>query len=169
MATPDTLPFSHVISIQVAHQRLLDDTSLTSHTSLTTDEITTLLEFCLNATYSTFRNSLYQQVHGTAMGSPVSVVVADLVMEDVESRALTTFPSPPRFWKRYEDDTCCALRTELVGDFHCYPISIESSIQFTLETESDGQLAFLYVLISHNSDRSMDTTVYRKPTHTTSR
>ena len=110
-----------------------------------TDEITTLLEFCLNATYSAFRKSLYQQVHGTAMGSPVSVVVADLVMEDVESRALTTFPSSPRFWKRYVDDTCCALRTDLVEDFHCHLNSIESSIQFTLETESDGQLAFLYM------------------------
>ena len=83
------------LAIQVAHQRLLDDTSLTSRTSLTTDEITTLLEFCLNATYFAFRNSLYQQVHGTAMGSPVSVVVADLVMEDVESRAIATFPPHP--------------------------------------------------------------------------
>ena len=161
MATPDTLPFSHVISIQVAHQRLLDDTSLTSHTSLTTDKITTLLEFCLNTTYSAFCNSLYQQVHGTGMGSSVSVVVANLVMEDVESRALTTFPSPNSFWKRYVDDTCCALRTDIVEDFHCHLNSIESSIQFTLETESDGQLAFLDVLISRNSDRSMDTTVYR--------
>ena len=77
------------------------------------------------------------------MGSPVSVVVADLVMEDVEPRALATFPSPPRFWKRYADDTCCALRTDLVEDFHYHLNSIESSIQFTLETESDGQLAFL--------------------------
>ena len=100
------------------------------------------------------------------MGSSVSVVVANLVMEDVESRALTNFPSPSHFWKRYVDDTCCALRTDLVEDFHCHLNSIESSIQFTLETESDGQLAFLYVLISCNSDRSMDTTDYRKPTHT---
>ena len=76
-----------------------------------------------------FHNSLYQQVHGIAMGSPVSVVVADLVMEDVESRALTAFPSPPRFWKRYVDDTCCALRTDSVENFHCH---LNSSIQFTL-------------------------------------
>ena len=59
--------------------------------SLTSTEITTLLEFCLNATYFAFRNSFHLQVHGTAMGLPVSVVVADLVMEDVESRALRSF------------------------------------------------------------------------------
>ena len=59
----------------------------------------------------------------------------------------------------------CALRTDLVEDFHCHLNSIES-IQFTLETGSDRQFAFLDVLISCNSDRSIDTTVYRKPTHT---
>ena len=86
------------------------------------------------------------------MGSPVSVVVADLVMEDVESRALTSFPSPPRYWKRYVDDTCCASRTNSVENFHHHLNSIEHSIPFTLEAESQGQLAFLDVLILHNPD-----------------
>ena len=117
-------------------------------------------------TLISFDDSLYQQVHGTAMGFPVSVVVADLVMEDVESRALTSFPYPPRFWTRYVDDTCCALRTDSVDNFHRHLNSIEPSIQFTVEAESEGQLAFLDVLISRNLDGSMDTTVYRKPTHT---
>ena len=42
------------LTIQVAQQHLLDDTSLTGRTSLTTDEITTLLEFFLNATFLPF-------------------------------------------------------------------------------------------------------------------
>ena len=62
-------------------------------------EIVSLLELCMNATYFAFRNTYYQQIHGTAMGSPVSVVAADLVMEDIESRALSTYPQPPKFWK----------------------------------------------------------------------
>ena len=136
------------------------------HTSLTPDAIITLLDFCLNATYFAFRKSFYQQVHGTAMGSTVSVVIADLVMEDVESRALSTYPFPPQFWKRYVDDTCCGLRSDLVSDFHRHLNSTEDCIQFTLKTESQGQLAFLDVMITHNPDRSTDTTVCRKPTHT---
>ncbi len=44
----------------------------------------------LDATYLANRGEVYQQVYGTAMGSPVSVTVANLVMEDVEQRALTT-------------------------------------------------------------------------------
>ena len=64
------------------------------------------------------------------------------------------------------DDTCCALRTDSIENFHHHLNSIEPSIQFTLEAESEGQLAFLDVLTSRNPDGSMDTTVYRKPTHT---
>ena len=54
-----------------------------------------------------------RQIHGTAMGSPVLVVVANLVMEDVEQEALFTFHTPPRFWRRYVDDTCTALPSNL--------------------------------------------------------
>ena len=64
------------------------------------------------------------------------------------------------------DDTCCALRSDSVESFPCHFNSIEPSIKFTLEAESKGQLAFLDVLITCNPDGSMDTTVYRKPTHT---
>ena len=84
------------LAFQVARQRLQEDSSLPERTSLTPSEIVSLLELCLNATFA-FRNTYYQQIHGTAMGSPVSIVAADLVMEDVESRALSTYPQPPKF------------------------------------------------------------------------
>ena len=33
----------------------------------------------------------YKQLHGTAMGSPVSVVVAEIVMQNIEEQALATY------------------------------------------------------------------------------
>ena len=123
------------LAIHVACQRLQNDLSLAERTSLTKTDISNSLEFCPNTTYS-----LYQQVHRTAVGSSNFVVVADLVMEDVESQALASFSSSPHFWKRYVDNTCCALRTDLIQDFHYHLHSIESINQFTLETESAGQL-----------------------------
>lgn len=53
--------------------------------------------------YMAFRAAYYKQVLGTVMGSSVSVTVANLVMENVESRALSSF-IPPLFWKHYMDN-----------------------------------------------------------------
>ena len=83
-------------AIQVTHERLLDDPSLSDRTSLTVEDICSLLKLCLEATHLSFRGKIYQQVHGTDMASPASVVVANLVMEDIEQKALSTFHTPPR-------------------------------------------------------------------------
>ena len=100
------------------------------------------------------------------MGSPVSVVAANLVMEDIEERALSTFYAPPRFWKRYVDDTCAALPPDQIPPFLDHLNSIEPCVQFTVEEESDGRLAFLDVQLSRSDDGTVSTSVYRKATHT---
>ena len=69
---------------------------MAERTLLSVDDVVDLLEFCLGASFMTFCGKIFQQVHGTAMGSPVSVVAANLVMEDVEQRALCTFAHPPQ-------------------------------------------------------------------------
>ena len=95
------------------------------------------------------------------MGSPVYVVVANLVMEDIEQRALSTFHTPPRFWRWYVDDTCAALLVDLVDSFHDHLNSIDSNIQFTVEKESDGRLPFLDICLTRDEDGSISTSVYR--------
>ena len=135
-------------------------------TSLSVDDIINLLTLCLDATFLTFRGKVYKQVHGTAMGSPVSVVVANLVMEDVEERALESFPSTPRIWKRYVDDTFTALPKTLITPFLVHLNGIEPSIKFTVEEERDRQLAFLDVLLRREDDGTISTSVHCKATHT---
>ena len=80
------------LAFQVASRRL--DSSLAGRTKLSVDNIVNLLTLCLNAAYFTLRGVVYQQVFGTAMGYPVSVVVANLVMEDVEERELRDISTP---------------------------------------------------------------------------
>ena len=44
--------------------------------------------------------------------------------------------------------------------------SLHPSIEFTMEMEEGGSLPFLDTLIKRNKDGTVDTSVYRKPTHT---
>ena len=60
-----------------------------------------MLDFCLSTTNFKYNNTYYQKIFGTAMGSPVSAVMANLVLEDLEKRALSTSIAQPCFWKRY--------------------------------------------------------------------
>ena len=48
---------------------------------LPTDDIMDLLNLCLTSTYFQYNGRHYKQLHGTAMGSPDSVVVAEIVMQ----------------------------------------------------------------------------------------
>ena len=66
------------LAVQVAHRKLESDASLPKRTSLSVNNITDLVSLCLDATFLSFRGKMYQQVHGTAMGSLVSAVVANL-------------------------------------------------------------------------------------------
>ena len=88
------------LAIKVAEKRLRQDASLSQRTSLLVEDIISLLSFCLNATYFVFEGTFYRQVFGTAIGSPVSAVVANLVMEDVEERPLASSPVNPSALRR---------------------------------------------------------------------
>ena len=72
------------------------------------------------------------------MGSPVSAMVADLVMKDVEERALFSCTHQPFFWKRHTNDTLPALPPDQTQVFHHHLSSIKPPIQFTIEEESQS-------------------------------
>ena len=99
------------------------------------------------------------------MGSPVSTVVANLVMEDVEKRARSTFHSPPKLWKRYVDNTFVIIHKNSVEDFLYHLNTIENSIKFTIKKEADYTLPFLDTLVRRNEHGDFSTSVYRKPTY----
>ena len=46
-----------------------------------------LLNLCLTSTYFQNNGKHYKQLHGTAMGSQDSVVVAEIVMQNIEEQA----------------------------------------------------------------------------------
>ena len=69
----------------------------TTTVTLPAQDIMELLNLCLTSTYFQFNGKHYKQLHGTAMGSPVSVIVAEIVMQAIEERALATYQKHYRF------------------------------------------------------------------------
>ena len=126
-------------------QKLLEEgQTLPQRTTMTVNNITCLLEFCLTSTYFTFQEKFYEQVEGAAMGSPISPIVANIYMEDFEMRALNTALQPPLMWKRYVGDTCVIIKAAQQQSFLNHINSIDKNVQFTSEDlRPDGSIPFL--------------------------
>ncbi|XP_072041173.1 uncharacterized protein [Amphiura filiformis] len=154
-------------ALKVVKECLESDNTLSERTNLKVEQIVELVEICLNTTYFSYKGKYFKQQHGCAMGSPVSPIVVNLCMESFEQQALKSYPgTKPRVWLRFVDDTFVILnRSELDGFFE-HINSVDDNIKFTQELCKDNTLAFLDCLISVQSDGTLTSKVYRKPTHT---
>ena len=79
-------------ALTIIKDLLEKDTTLKERTVMEVSDIILLLEFCLKNTYFSFQDQFCEQVEGAAMGSPVSPIVANLYMEYLEQKALSTAP-----------------------------------------------------------------------------
>ena len=77
-------------AIKVIEQKLIMDPTIKDRSELSIQQISELLQMCLNTTYFQYNNTFYKQRIGAAMGSPVSPIVANLYMESFEEEALST-------------------------------------------------------------------------------
>nr|VZH94038.1 unnamed protein product [Spirometra erinaceieuropaei] len=77
-------------------------------------QVLQLLKFCLR-TYFTFDGTIYEQVKGTPMGSPISGFIAEAVLQRLES--LVFQQHRPKFWARYVDDTFVVIERDQVLTF----------------------------------------------------
>ena len=79
--------------------------TMPARSEIDVDQLIQLLKCYLTTTYFVCCAEFYQQVHGAAMCSPVSPIVANLYMEHFESIILYTAPRPRSPWFRFVDDT----------------------------------------------------------------
>ena len=158
------------MAIDVIQQKLEGSDDWRNHTQLTKDQILDLLSFLLHNSYFVFEGTQYHQVSGCAMGSPVSAVIAELVMQEVEEKALETSPVQRKWWRRYVDDSNACIKRDGVEAFHSHLNSINANIQFTVEmpttTMGKNSIAFLDTNNTVNEDGRIELGVYRKTTHT---
>ena len=157
-------------AMEVVAHFLRNDPDLESRTRIDIKTLCDLIEFCLTSCYFLFRSTFYVQHDGVAMGSNIGCVIANIYMRFFEEMALARAPQLdlplPLLWLRYVDDVIALFHNEShFIEFLSLLNSLRSSIQFTHETESDGQLPFLDLLIK-KTENGVVFGVYRKPTHT---
>ena len=109
------------LALEVTKNRLEADPAISERTNMSVDNIMNLLEFVLDNNYFLVDGTFYKQIFGCPMGSPVSAILANLVMEHVEERALITAPPPPKWWYRYVDDSHVCITREHLTEFRPLP------------------------------------------------
>jgi hypothetical protein len=125
-----------------------------------------LVNLCTNQTTFSFNGNLYSQIDGTAMGSPLSCILANIFMSHFEFLAQQSLSYFPRVWIRYVDDVFAIFnKNEDINNFTRQLNSIYPSIKFTFEIEINKQLPFLDLLVIKN-DKNIEFDIYRKSTHT---
>ena len=126
-----------------------------------------LLTLCLNSTYFQYNGKHYKQLHGTAIGSPVSVIVVEIVMQAFEERDIATYQQTP-ICLRYVDDTFTIVHQDEINTFHEH-LNEQNPAWHTVtwhkEIAENGKLPFLDCLVIRDNNK-IRTTVYRKPTYT---
>ncbi|XP_069947723.1 uncharacterized protein [Cherax quadricarinatus] len=148
-------------AIDLLRRVINDDTEL----PVPCQEFVSLVELCVSYKCFRFEDKKYKQLFVLAMGSSLSAVLANLYMEDLESRRiLSNIPSSVT-WMRYVDDILVIVPKNLdVRGILNTINTLEPTIKFTLEEETDNQLPFLDVLLRTDENR-LSFKVYRKPTY----
>ena len=113
-----------------------------------------MLELCVCDNTFLFNGKVYKQIDGVAMGSSLGPLLANIYMAHLEEHHFfqTALDINPSFYRRYVDDTFCLFENKnQVQRFLEYINSIDDSIQFDVEYETNDSLSFLDTIISRSS------------------
>ena len=64
-----------------------------------------IILLCTKNVHFTFKDVVYLQADGVAMGSPLGPVLVGIFMVDLERSLVPLLTAELSFWKRYVDDT----------------------------------------------------------------
>lgn len=84
-------------------------------TKIPEDEFKNCIVFLMNNMFFQFDNKFYRQKIGTPMGSSISPILADIVMQDLKENVIKNFNFEIVSYKRYVDDTfLCVPRNKIL-------------------------------------------------------
>ena len=151
-------------AVQLAITRLRSDASLSTRTKLSIESIGELLKLCMGETYFKCFSTCFKS-STCPMGSPLSPVMCEIVMQELEEKVLRRFPTGVRVFLRYVDDCFSIVESNTEERLFNELNSVHPDIKFTKEMETNGRISMLDVAIERRGTK-MVTSVFRKATNT---
>ena len=113
-----------------------------------------------------YKDKLYTQVDGVAMGNPLGPTLANFFLAHLESTMFEGFSGiKPKGYVRYVDDIFCVFKDRSqIDPFFQFLNKLHKNLTFTLELGTDS-LPFLNTRITIDGF-NFDSLIYRKKTHT---
>lgn len=125
------------------------------------DTFIRLLQLCACDVLMLTHDGFYKQVDGLAMGSPPAPLLANGWLSKYDP----TIQGDAKLYYRYMDDIIRSIKRHEIDSILRAINELHPMLQFTIEREIDGRLAFLDMLIIRLNQK-LSSTWYNKPTDT---
>jgi len=112
-------------------------------TNIPKDEFLEAIKLTLSSTYFVFNKKIYRQTYGTPMGSPLSPIIAHMVLQDLEEEVLEKINCNIPFYYRYVDDIVLAAPIDQIKKIVDTFNTFHDRLQFTVELEANKSLSFM--------------------------
>jgi len=90
-------------------------------TSIPKEEFIGAIKLILSSSFFVFNNKIYRQTFGIPMGSPLSPIIANIVLQDLEEKALQTINCDIPFYYRYVDDILLSAPEDQISNIvNCF-------------------------------------------------
>lgn len=134
------------------------------HCSFSKNSFLESMKFILEKSYFTFNNKFYLQTFGVPMGSPISPILALIVLDDILDNITPTLPFRLPFIYKYVDDLITSVPSNMIQHTLNIFNAHNTHIQFTLEQETSQGVPFLDTRVIRTANNKIILNWYQKPT-----
>ncbi|XP_044751862.1 uncharacterized protein LOC123311819 [Coccinella septempunctata] len=124
-----------------------------------------IVSFLLENNYCTYKGEFFKQIFGCAMGSKLSPILAQYVMDHLIESCVKKIPFKILLLKKFVDDLFMAIPKNEIANILKYFNSHSKNLQFTIEKEDSEQCVPFLDTRVHRDDTTIKLKWYRKETH----